>query len=122
MGAADQPIEQRLRAALEKFTKWRSVFAGWQLGTRSNEDAESRAVRDHRELTMLLRAEQNAMLQLMVAKGVFTLPEWHEQLLAEVQHLDKAYEKKFPGYRTIPEGVEIYSIPLAQDTMRGWRP
>lgn len=29
--------------------KWRSLFAGWQLGTRPKGDPESDAVRDHRE-------------------------------------------------------------------------
>lgn len=48
------------RRRLEKLGKWRSLFAGWQLGTRLDNDPECQAVRDHREVTMLLRTEVNA--------------------------------------------------------------
>src|SRR5438067_1656730 len=46
-------MNQALDAALNRLTKWRSVFCGWQLGTRSSTDPEAQAVRDHREATML---------------------------------------------------------------------
>src|SRR5258707_8554059 len=49
--------EQRMLAALNRLTKWRTHYAGWQLGTRAKGDPESDAVRDHRELTMLLRVD-----------------------------------------------------------------
>lgn len=56
-------LEERLLAALNKLAKWRSVFAGWQLGTRLKEDPECQAVKDHREVTILLRAEVSALLR-----------------------------------------------------------
>lgn len=54
---------------LQKLCKWRSVFAGWQLGTRPDTDAECQAVRDHREVTMLMRAELSALTALLIEKG-----------------------------------------------------
>lgn len=119
---AERTIAQRLSAALNKLTKWRNVFAGWQLGTMQIENETCRAVRDHREVTMLMRAECNAQVQLMIAKGVFTLEEWQQQLLIEAEHLDKAYEKKFPGFRSHCDGIEIYNTHVAADTTRHWKP
>src|SRR5258707_10424244 len=62
--------EQRMLAALNRLTKWRTHYAGWQLGTRAKGDPESDAVRDHRELTMLLRVELTALTGLLMRKGV----------------------------------------------------
>ena len=53
-------------AALNRLCKWRAIFAGWQLGTRAKGDPESDAVRDHREVTILLRAEASAMTGLLL--------------------------------------------------------
>jgi hypothetical protein len=105
---------------MEKLGKWRSVFAGWQLGTRSNDDPECNAVRDHREVTMALRAEVNALIQLLVAKGVFTVEEYQGQLGQEAEILDQHYERKFPGMKTTRYGVE-YDIAVAKETMKDWR-
>jgi hypothetical protein len=41
-------------SALERLAKWRTLFAGWQLGTRPKGEPESDAVRDHREATLML--------------------------------------------------------------------
>lgn len=119
---SEASLPQRLHAALNKLCKWRSVFAGWQLGTCSIENETARAIRDHREVTMLLRAEATAMLALQVKKGVFTLQEWQAELLEQVEHLDKSYEKKFPGFRSQSDGVLIYNTQLAADTTRNWNP
>lgn len=119
---SEASLPQRLDAALNKLCKWRSVFAGWQLGTCSIESETARAIRDHREVTMLMRAELNAMVALQVQKGVFSLDEWRAELLEQAEFLDRSYEKKFPGFRSVPDGMVIYSPQLAADTMRHWKP
>lgn len=116
-----QDLQQAYDAALNKLSKWRAVFAGWQLGTRTQADPESQAVRDHREVTILLRAEANALVQLLIAKKVFTLAEWVNQCTIEAEHLDRAYEAKFPGFTTTPSGLSI-DPQKAQETTKGWRP
>jgi len=63
-------LERKLSDALNKFAKWRTWFASWQLGTRSDHDGECSAVKDHREVTMLLRAEVNALTKVLIDKGV----------------------------------------------------
>jgi hypothetical protein len=106
---------------IERLGKWRTVFAGWQLGTRPKGDPECDAVRDHREATMALRAECNALTGLMVERGIFTAQEFHDRFQSECQHLCGEYEKRFPGFKATDYGLEI-NPTIARDTMAGWRP
>ncbi len=106
--------------ALNHLAKWRSVFAGWQLGTRPIGDPECDALRDHREATMILRAEVSALTSLLVAKGVITVAEWTEALVKEAEQLSADYEQLFPGMRATDLGIEMDE--RAAQTMRGWKP
>ncbi len=106
---------------MERLGKWRTIFTGWQLGTRAKGDPEADAVRDHREATMMLRVEVSAMSQLLVRKGVFTREEYTEQVMEECKLLCKAYERRFPGIKATDDGLHI-DPAIAADTMRGWRP
>lgn len=114
-------MKQSLEYALNKLAKWRSVFAGWQLGTRPDTDPECRAVRDHREVTLLLRAEMSALVVLLAEKGVIRTLEWENALEAEARKLDADLERRFPGFRTTLAGLEI-DVEKAQEMCRGWRP
>ena len=107
--------------AMEKLAKWRSVFAGWQLGTRAKGDPESDAVRDHRELSIVLRAEMSALVALLLEKKVFTAEEWASALEKEAIQLDADYERRFPGFKTTLHGVEM-DVNKAVETTKGWRP
>ena len=107
--------------AVQRLAKWRTLFAGWQLGTRAKGDPEGDAVRDHREVTILLRAEMNALLGLLVEKEVITFEEFAVALEREADLLSADYAKRFPGIRAVDHGLEF--VPhIAADTMRGWRP
>ena len=109
------------RDVFEKLAKWRQVFAGWQLGTRLKGDPECEAVRDHREVTMFLRAEVNALTRILLERKVIA-PENLARIMAEeAAALDAQYEKKFPGMKSTPTGID-YQLPLAAETMKGWRP
>jgi len=106
---------------LNRLAKWRSVFAAWQLGTRADTDPECQAVRDHREATILLRAETSALVGLLTAKGVFTAAEFAAQLDAEADALSAMYARRWPGMRATDLGI-AYDMPEALATMKGWRP
>lgn len=108
-------------AILNKLCKWRSVFAGWQLGTRSDKDESCKALKDHREVTILLRAEMSALARLLINKGVFSRVEWDQAVATEAEMLDKDYEKKFPGITTAQDGVH-FQMPQAHETMKNWPP
>lgn len=110
-------LSRRTGAAVNKLAKWRSVFASWQLGTRLDTDGECRAVKDHREVTIMLRAEVSALTGLLEKKGVFTRVEFTQALLEEVEKLDADYEKRFPGMRATEMGI-AYDVPEASETIR----
>lgn len=107
-------------AALQRLAKWRLLFAGWQLGTRPKGDPESDAVRDHREATLMLRAEVSALVGLLIAKGAFTADEFHASLGEEAERLSADLSRRFPGITAVDEGLRMDE--RAAETMKGWRP
>lgn len=120
MGQRLYDLQVSFEAAFNKLTKWRSVFAGWQLGTRVADDPECLAVKDHREISIILRAEMNALSALMIDKGLITKEEWLERCIDEARELDKLYEHRFPGFTSSERGMNM-KLPEARETMKGWR-
>jgi hypothetical protein len=120
MSADSNEIAKITHAAVNKLAKWRQVFAGWQLGLRPKGDPEGDAVKHHRELSMLLRAELNAMAVILIEKGVMTSDDYTKAVGAEATLLDRAYEKLFPGFTTVDDGVVIDPV-LGAETMKNWR-
>jgi hypothetical protein len=107
---------------LNKLCKWRSVFSGWQLGTRVKGDPESDAVRDHRELSIILRVEMTALVGLLIEKGVFTAEEFGARIEQEAELLDKLYQDKFPGWESTEFGMSITNMAAARELMKNWKP
>jgi hypothetical protein len=104
-------------AALEKLCKWRKFFASWQLGTRTPDDGELRAVSSHREATILLRAEVTALAYLLISKDLITETEWDEALARAAADLDQQYEQSFPGWSATSRGLAM-KLPEALETTR----
>ena len=112
--------QDRCRAALERLGKWRVLFAGWQLGSREKGDPEGDAVRDHREATLLLRAEVSALTGLLLDKGVCTQDELSDAVAVEADLLNAALERRFPGVTAHAEGLTLDKRVLPW--MKGWKP
>lgn len=110
---------ERTNRSLQRLAKWRNLLTGWQLGTRPKGDPEGDAVRDHREATLLLRAEQSALVVLLIEKGVFTLDEWQRQVEFEADALSEAMSRRFPGVVATDSGLRMDQ--RAAETMRGWK-
>ena len=108
---------EELSRVLNKLAKWRTFFASWQLGSRSDTDGECRAVKHHREATILLRAELSALTGLLIEKGLFTGQEWQDAVVAEAKRLDHDYEESFPGWRSTSAGMSM-KMPEAGETMK----
>ena len=106
---------------MNRLAKWRGVFASWQLGTRLDTDAECKAVREHREATIMLRAEVSALTSLMLEKKVFTDEEYDAALLGAADRLNSDYQAFFPGFKATETGITM-NAAIARDTMQGWRP
>jgi hypothetical protein len=113
-----EQIAVQLHESLNRLAKWRSLFAAWQLGTRSNTDPECAAVKDHREITILMRAELNGLVGLLVEKGVFTQEEFNEQMIEEAEHLNKVYSQRWPGAAATDMGMSYG--PEAAEWMKGF--
>lgn len=107
--------------ALNILCKWRVLLTGWQLGTRAKGDAEADAVRDHREATLLLRAEVTTLVELLIRKGVFTLDEFQQQLDIEAGLQSQAYERAFPGVHAGMDGLHI-DMAKAAPWLQRFRP
>ena len=117
----DHPTQQqKTMRALNILTKWRVLFTGWQLGTRLKGDPEGDAVRDHREATILLRAEVTALTALLRAKGVFTMDEQMAAIELEAGLLAQDYERRFPGVTANENGLIFDKRTLPW--MKGWKP
>jgi len=106
--------------AMNKITKWRSVFAGWQLGTRPKDDPECQAIKDHREVTILLRVEVTAITKLLISKRICALEELQQAIIDEADLLEQDYEKRFPGMRAFEDGITYDKRAI--ETMRNWKP
>lgn len=111
---------ERTMRALNILTKWRVHFTGWQLGSRLKGDPEGDAVRDHRECTILLRAEVNALASVLLEKGVCTEEEWLTALEREADGLAKAFAERWPGVTATEDGLVLDKRALPW--MKGWRP
>lgn len=113
---------ERTRKALDRVVKWRTLFAGWQLGTRPKGDPECDAVRDHRELSILLRVESSAVAAILIEKGVCTREEWAATLESEAHALERGYEARFPGVTASDDGLVIDGAVAVAWMARRWRP
>ena len=105
---------------LNRLAKWRMVLAGWQLGTRMKGDPECEAVRDHREATLLLRAEVNALVAVLIKRGVLTAGALHLALIEEAKLACADFEKRFPGFTATEEGIEMDA--RSAETTMDWKP
>lgn len=114
---AHRDLFRRVRANGNRLSKWRSFFASWQVGTRPDTDGETRAIKHHREATILLRAELNALVGMMLEKNNMTEMEWLTRLADEYEMLEKDYETAFPGYKATEDGMDI-DIAKASETMK----
>lgn len=121
-GDTEGLLQRAASAALNRLAKWRMVFAGWQLGTRSSTDPEAAAVRDHREVTLMMRAELNALLAILIAKDVLTMQDWLRQIEHEARLLDAQMSNRFPGMKSSDHGM-VFTVEAAEwMTGQGWKP
>jgi hypothetical protein len=108
------------RLALNRLAKWRVLLAGWQVGTRVKGDPEGDAIRDHREATLLLRADVSALTSLLIDKGVFTPEDMQRQTAIEADFLSEALSRRFPGVTATDDGLSF--DPRAAETLKGFKP
>lgn len=108
---------EELSRLLNKLCKWRTFFASWQLGSRLPSDGELKAVKNHREVTILLRAEVSALTGLLIEKGVITGQEFQDALAEEARQLDHDLAAKYSGWSSSDDGM-VLKMPEAMETVK----
>lgn len=88
---------QAMVSSLNRLAKWRTVFAGWQLGTRAKEDPEFQAVRDAAEARLLMRVEMSALTKILIDNGVITNRQFILGITEEAELLSNYLEANGPG-------------------------
>lgn len=114
-------LPEQVHRELQRLCKWRTVFAGWQLGTRPDTDPECQAVRDTRELLLIMRVELSALASVLIKKGVIELDDWRVTLLEEIAIQQSALEERFPGFQATDYGLSV-DAAKAKETTKGWKP
>ena len=107
----------RTTDALNRLCKWRSILAGWHLGTQAANAPGVQAMRDLQDFRLCIRAETNAITQLLIDKAVFTADEFRARLEIEAVLLERQLQEKFPGYRASDEGM-VVTPTVAEKTNR----
>jgi len=105
--------------ALNRLAKWRSIFTGRWLGTRTLQDSEAIAVRDVFEKLLLLRVELSALSNLLIDRKSITLQAYQAQIVIECEHLQHALEQQFPGFKACDYGMDVETAKAAETT-KGW--
>jgi len=112
-------IAHEYERALNRLAKWRSVFTGRWLGTRSIQDPEAIAVRDVFEKLLILRVELTAISNLLIDQKIYSINQYMAQVTIECGHLQAALERQFPGHKACDYGMDI-DIAIAAETTKGW--
>lgn len=100
-------IQAAYEKATQRLCKWRTVFLGWMLGTVPKSSPGMQAHKDRIDGHIMHRVEINALTELLIRKGVFTLDEFMLQIVEECGHKQLEYEAMFPGYKATDTGLSI---------------
>lgn len=103
-------------AALSKLCKWRSLLTGWHLGPLPAKAPGVQAMRSMQDFRLIIQAEVAAVMNLLVLKGLVTEAEMNHAIAAAAGELDEIMAAQFRGYRTTPEGLEVFDLEMAQGT------
>lgn len=113
----------RVRRALNRLGKWRTLLAGWQLGTRVDTDPECAAVKDTRELLLVMRAELTALIGLLIESNLFTLADFQNAVADEADMLSESMTARFPGVVATDTGLTMDpSVVTVWMAERNWKP
>lgn len=122
MGTPEQEAKIARRAALydrtaNRLAKWRTVLTGWVLGTKGQHEPGVQGMRDVMEARLLQRVELNALIALLVEKGVFTITEFKAQVVLECDDYQHVMEARFPGHVAVETGIQV-NAELAAETYK----
>jgi hypothetical protein len=94
-------------SALTRLGNWKAILATWQLGTKAKGSPTSDAVRHHREATLKNSAMLEALLGVLISKGVITTDEFYTTIPMAVEAACSGLEHQFPGVKVTDKGIEV---------------
>lgn len=112
-----EEVAAKMHRSANILAKWRSVFTGWHLGTRSTDDGQTKAMRDLYEKVLLMRAELNGVTRILVDKGVVTQVELTEIFGEEYAFYAEQLAGFFDGMEATEQGIAM-DPGRAAETMR----
>lgn len=121
--APAEPQYTSVELAMNRLCRFKVVLARWQLGGGGNLDAsdpEFDAVCDQRALLLILRAEVNALLSLLVDTRIIKHADFDKALEASANRDNTNLSLRFPGYYGTDEGLAV-DVQIAAATAKKYR-
>ena len=111
-----------LRDAAGQLRQYGRLAASRLFGTVSNEDGRYKAIVDLEERSLFTRAEMNAVVQLLVAKGLVTEAEWTAQCVEEYRLLVASVGRSWPELTVEAHAIHVHDLPAhaARAKREGW--
>lgn len=113
--APAEPQYTSVELAVNRLCRFKMVLARWQLGNRENGDQEFEAVCDTRSLLLILRAEVNALLSVLVDTRIIKHTDFDKALEATANRDNTNLSLRFPGYYGTDEGLAV-DVRIAEAT------
>lgn len=114
--APAEPKYTPVELAVNRLCRFKTVLARWQLGSGNLEsDPEFDAVCDQRALLLILRAEVNALLSLLVDTRIIKHEDFDRELQATANRDNTNLSLRFPGYYGTDEGLAV-DVRIAEAT------
>jgi hypothetical protein len=101
--------------AVKRLCQWKMLLARWQMGERFERGPEFDALCDQRGLVLILRAELNALLSVLVETRIIKHADFDLALEACANRDNTNLSLRFPGYYGTDEGLAV-DVAIAKGT------
>ena len=103
-------LAMEVRRAAQRLQQFGRLAASRLFGTMLSTDGRSKAVVDEWERSLILRAEMNALVGLLIDKGIVTEAEWAARSVEALRHLADAHAKTWPELTVDETGIHIHDM------------
>jgi hypothetical protein len=92
---------------MNRVVQWKEILANWQLGTKDDSDGSFRALQDLHDTTMRKGVKLEALVELLLARGIIRPEDLLEKQIELAVRLDQSLEVKFPGVKVTDSGIQV---------------
>lgn len=101
-------MEEMYQKAMNRVVKWAGFFTRWQLSKYTKDDPQVRALEKINQARIVARIEMNAIVKLMLLKGVITQDEFYQQMIEEAADFDRGMMQEYRGFHVTDTGVSAH--------------